>query len=197
MDPGRGKSSAFTLIELLVVIAIIALLVSILLPSLSAAREQAKSVKCAANLKQIATAMHMYFNENNDWFPWEKTSRIGPHGFYYGGHPGRRVVPPNHWWGYQDPTYRDLPNGRPFNKYVYPDMPKYDVPIGDSQYDAVRKMPVYECPSDTGLSWNIDPEASIETIKSCYYETGTSYDLNYCWSQQWAIPRASTKMRRH
>ncbi len=48
---------AFTLIEVLVVVAIIALLVSILLPSLTAAREQAKTVKCAAGLKQISTAL--------------------------------------------------------------------------------------------------------------------------------------------
>ena len=63
------KSKGFTLIELLVVVAIIALLISILLPSLSRARELAKRAVCGANQKGIGVAMHIYSNDNDGWFP--------------------------------------------------------------------------------------------------------------------------------
>ncbi len=63
----HGKKG-FTLVELLVVIAIVALLVSILLPALNRAREQAKSVKCKVNLKQTHFGVTLYTQDNNDKF---------------------------------------------------------------------------------------------------------------------------------
>lgn len=60
----RGRS-AFTLIELLVVVAIIAVLISILLPSLEKARRQAKDVQCGSNLRQIGISVLAYATENN------------------------------------------------------------------------------------------------------------------------------------
>jgi len=59
----------FTLIELMVVVAIIAILASLLLPSLGAAREKGKSMKCVCNLKQYGTAMAMYADDCSEWLP--------------------------------------------------------------------------------------------------------------------------------
>jgi prepilin-type N-terminal cleavage/methylation domain-containing protein/prepilin-type processing-associated H-X9-DG protein len=56
---------AFTLIELLVVIAIIAILVAILLPTLSRSQESARRIKCVGNLRQLGIAAQLYWNDND------------------------------------------------------------------------------------------------------------------------------------
>jgi prepilin-type N-terminal cleavage/methylation domain-containing protein/prepilin-type processing-associated H-X9-DG protein len=60
------KTRGFTLIELLVVIAIIALLMGILMPSLSAAKKMAQSIACSSNLRSLTIAWRMYADDNDD-----------------------------------------------------------------------------------------------------------------------------------
>lgn len=69
-----GTARAFTLIELLVVVAIIALLVSILLPNLGQAREQARGAVCGQRLRDFANGLSIYTTENQDWIPGMNTT---------------------------------------------------------------------------------------------------------------------------
>ncbi len=67
--PSPLRAGAFTLIELLVVISIIALLIAILLPALAMARENARRIACASNIRQVGLAMHAYGGDNRDYLP--------------------------------------------------------------------------------------------------------------------------------
>ena len=82
------RSRKFTLIELLVVIAIIAILASMLLPSLSMARNVAKGAICVNNMKQLRTARSLYTNDFDGWV----LPTNGPFVAYWSGNP-RGVCP--------------------------------------------------------------------------------------------------------
>lgn len=193
------RPRAFTLIELLVVVAIIALLVAVLLPNLAAAREQGRRTKCLANLNQIGLAMSMYFNDNRNWFPFEKRNwpQNGTPGagwplsaFHYGGHPGRPTIGDQGSATFDFPYLRDTFRGRPFNPYMYDNLyDRLEQPseAGKAEFEERRRaMTVYRCPSDTGPQANnsnyVDSGAYVPTFDL----HGASYDINYHFVWLWA-----------
>ncbi len=150
------RMRAFTLIELLVVVAIIALLISILLPTLASAREQGKRTKCLSNLGGIARGANAYAFEDEKELviPIHQTtyhnafmfgSRVWWRSgvpFVFGGRTG--VVPIT-------PALDDFtdPNGpwagrtRPLNNYL--------LTAGVTEADTSRgALDMYQCPSDSG-----------------------------------------------
>ena len=68
-DSRRSEARAFTLVELLVVIGIIAILIAILVPTLSKARKQARQTQCLSNQRQLAMGIIMYANQNQGYLP--------------------------------------------------------------------------------------------------------------------------------
>ncbi|MBI5864117.1 MAG: type II secretion system protein [Planctomycetes bacterium] len=100
----KRRPAAFTLIELLVVVAIIALLISILLPSLRQAREQAQGAACKANLHQVDLALNYFRGEHRECWPWNLWSE-----YYWPADPGGQSNKDTSWFYKLYPKYLPEP----------------------------------------------------------------------------------------
>ncbi len=171
-----SQGRAFTLIEVLVVVAIIALLVSILLPSLKAAREQARTSVCASRLGNILRAENLYQLENQQWIPGSLLTT----GWFLanpGGAPKTVFIPggSNHpviaeWTDYATPLRRMMQEGA-------------SLPKGTAAADAARVRSnllkqsmegAFECPSNRLLADPYQPSflgSHAKTIRATSYLT--------------------------
>ncbi len=163
----RNRQAGFTLIELLVVVAIIALLISILLPSLSAAREQAKVAKCTANLKSIMTATYSYFGDQKDTFPFFAKNAGGPiNNVSSWTYAGKSV---SSYWATSNPQIYFLANEKPLNPYLLGSVP-----------GPLEEVEVAKCPSDvwTYQRGTFAPGDVADESVSTYNDVGISYQFN-------------------
>ena len=169
--------SGFTLIELLVVVAIIALLISILLPSLKDAREQAKVAKCLANYRQLMTSATQYFLDYNDKFPFMvNTGAGGGTGICTWSYGGKTSA--DFWKNDSGGAFYIPVENRPFNPYLMGTAVERDIWIG-GELTKRTEVPVLDCPSDRATNQRAFSDASAKSFPmACYDDVGTSYQYN-------------------
>lgn len=168
-----GSREGFTLIELLVVVAIIALLISILLPSLSAAREQAKAVKCASNLASAGKAVATYLAQHGGTYPLSYYYASDPQGGY---DINRQDV--NRAFGYVHWSYQLFQNGQVQNEvFQCPSIDKGGHPRTNPGSLSENWLDDSEITDDAGAGRPSSPSDARVTDRQA---TFMSYTANAC-----------------
>lgn len=178
------RRRGFTLVELLVVVSIIALLIAILLPSLKRARENAKRIKCGANIRAIAQAALTYAADD----PKEATIPIGeadelyPESYFcfygWGGRGGKDDQPAPYTTSIWSGGNRMSANDRPLNHVLYKGgMKTKGGGLAGWRADCELDLELYNCPGDKTFP-GMHLLGYKRSNRSSYDCFGTSYTAN-------------------
>jgi len=155
-----GCRAGFTLIELLVVIAIIGILASMMLPSLSGAKQRGKMILCINNLRQMGLAIQMYVDDHQQRFPPATVTQMDP----LTGLPADPIP---------RPTLQALGGREPLNPACFPNARSRPL------WHYIKPSDVFRCPDDRGqrilpCSSGCGPDFSPSNFKTL----GMSYQYN-------------------
>jgi prepilin-type N-terminal cleavage/methylation domain-containing protein len=161
------RACAFTIVELLVVIAIIGLLAALLLPAVQAAREASRRTACTNNLKQIGLAIHSYQGAKSV-FPPSNTDEI----LLWDVSEEFR----NHSWASLILPYAELASLTHAIDFSVSSMARRNQAI------AATIVPIYRCPSYTGLEWTDDRHYPQGKYAIGNYVSVAASDVEHLWA---------------
>jgi len=152
----RNPRAGFTLVELLVVITVVALLMSILLPAIQSAREAARRIQCANNLKQLGLALSTYETAYSAYPPSMVLSGVGNSPQWVGG------------WGVNARILQFLEQRAVFNSI------NWDLGLENPANSTVPALgfSVFVCPSDSGSTTMVGDDGGLTGVNSYGWSMG-------------------------
>ncbi len=204
---GRASRQGFTLIELLVVISIVAMMIAILLPALSKAKEVARSAQCLSNLRQQGIFNQVYLSDNNEWFAaipgafdggvegviiWFSPYVQGSGGDAYATLQCPTMYEHGEAASYIPPVASDITNYKGYTVFplVMPGTPAvWDIGYGRNANITAGRLnaKTWLVPSKTGLI----AEVSLLYWRNSYPLTGVPADLRQSWANRHALDSAN------